>query len=643
MFTCGFFDSKDGDRKYNAKQMSAIFDGIIMDGVYSNIGEALMVVKGTGMQVVVQTGRAWFKHVWCLNDSHMPLEIAAADVIRTRIDAVVIEINHNLDVRNATIKVVKGNPATTASKPTMVHANDVDQYALAYVTVDPETTEITSDKIEIAVGKNETPFVQCPLRTVSIEDLFNQWNTEFDGFMAGRQSEFDEWFNNLKLQLTEDVVTNLQNQINDRPTFEYVGEHAYTPGKSHRIFFKRDGTFTVPSGVKDNKFLVICQGGGGAGFDSGIHNRGNGRNSGGGGGGYFRYSFIKSLKSGESVPITVGVGGKRYIDSNWIAGVDVSGVGGVSKFGDYVSANGGGTPNLTASYAYTPGHGGSGGGGGNGSPGGNGENFGGGGGGGGAVNQWQHRGGTGGNGGVYGGGGGGGQSNNYKNNDGVIDNTVYPASGGSGYTHGGSGGTQTARGGNGGDSNGLNTSLNIYNEMKIIARLIPELNLSLGNAKGGSAISYASKVTASGYYVCSGGGGAGPYGSGGNGKSIAEYYNSSSCGGGGGGGMFGDGGDASRPLNSDHAIGSSVTAGSGGGGGGGFNGAGGSGMLGVYGGGGGGLDIGDGYGAYQFDFFPDRKSPGGHGYGSGGGGYKVGNHYGFGADGIVIVAWEDEY
>ena len=32
-FTCGFFNSENGDRKYNAEQMSAIFDGIIADGV----------------------------------------------------------------------------------------------------------------------------------------------------------------------------------------------------------------------------------------------------------------------------------------------------------------------------------------------------------------------------------------------------------------------------------------------------------------------------------------------------------------------------------------------------------------------------------------------------------------------------------
>lgn len=205
MFTYGFYDSLNGDRKYDAMQMSSIFDGIIEDGVYANVGEALMVVPGTGLQVIVKTGRAWFKHTWNLNDSYMPLEIEEPDLYRTRIDAVVIEVDRNLSVRANSIKVVKGTAATTPSKPAMKHEEGIDQYALAYVTVDSEATAIVESKIEIAVGKNETPFVQCPLKTVSIEDLFNQWN-----------GEFDEWFNNLKAQLTENVVTNLQNQIDDR-------------------------------------------------------------------------------------------------------------------------------------------------------------------------------------------------------------------------------------------------------------------------------------------------------------------------------------------------------------------------------------------------------------------------------------------
>lgn len=205
MLTYGFFDSSNGDRKYTSTQMSEIFDGIIEDGVYSNVGEALAVVPGTGLQVVVKTGRAWFKHTWTLNNAYLPLNIENPDPYRSRIDAVILEVNHNLDVRANSITILKGSASASATKPTLLHENGIDQYALAYVTVDPGVNEIVASKIEIAVGKNETPFVQCPLRTVSIQDLFNQW-----------QGEFDEWFDNVKATLTDNVVTNLQRQIDER-------------------------------------------------------------------------------------------------------------------------------------------------------------------------------------------------------------------------------------------------------------------------------------------------------------------------------------------------------------------------------------------------------------------------------------------
>ena len=60
--TCGFFNSSNGDRKYNADQMSSYFEGLVSDGVYENVGDALIVKAGDGMQVIVGEGRAITLH-----------------------------------------------------------------------------------------------------------------------------------------------------------------------------------------------------------------------------------------------------------------------------------------------------------------------------------------------------------------------------------------------------------------------------------------------------------------------------------------------------------------------------------------------------------------------------------------------------
>lgn len=209
MFTFGFYNSMNGDRKYDAIQISQIFDGIIEDGVYSNVEEVFAVVPGTGLQVIVKTGRAWFKHTWNHNDSWMPINLEDADLLRDRIDSVVIEVNSNLEARENSIKIVKGTPASSPIPPTMIHSNGIDQYRLANVIVKAAASSITESEIENTIGRGETPFVTAPLKSVDISDLYEQWN-----------GQFKEWFADVKAQLEGDIVTNLLYQIGERVKIE---------------------------------------------------------------------------------------------------------------------------------------------------------------------------------------------------------------------------------------------------------------------------------------------------------------------------------------------------------------------------------------------------------------------------------------
>ena len=88
--TSGFFNDQGGDRKYTAEQFTSLFDGIINDGVFPSYHDALHVTAGSGMQVVVGTGRAWFDHTWTENSTALVLEISAASSTQNRIDAVVL-------------------------------------------------------------------------------------------------------------------------------------------------------------------------------------------------------------------------------------------------------------------------------------------------------------------------------------------------------------------------------------------------------------------------------------------------------------------------------------------------------------------------------------------------------------------------
>lgn len=200
--TYGFYNSLNKDRMYNAEQMSSIFNGIITDGVFSTIGDALMTVAGTGMQVIVKPGRAWFNSTWTLNDAQLPLDVPAADVSLTRIDAVILEVNSAVATRANSIKILKGTPSANPAKPVLSATEILHQYALAYITVAAGATSITAANIEINVGKTSCPFITSVLQQTDITDLFNQW-----------EAEFTTWFENVQAQLSGNVAANLQRQI----------------------------------------------------------------------------------------------------------------------------------------------------------------------------------------------------------------------------------------------------------------------------------------------------------------------------------------------------------------------------------------------------------------------------------------------
>ena len=54
--TYGFYNSNNGDRRYTAEQMSAIFNYLITEGVLSSYGNHFAVIPGVGMQVLVKSG-----------------------------------------------------------------------------------------------------------------------------------------------------------------------------------------------------------------------------------------------------------------------------------------------------------------------------------------------------------------------------------------------------------------------------------------------------------------------------------------------------------------------------------------------------------------------------------------------------------
>lgn len=106
--TFGFYNSKEGDRRYDAIQMSSIFDGIIQDGILQHVGTAMVVKESEAMIINVGVGRAWFNHTWTLNDALLPLVVPQSEILLNRYDGntaaslakKLLELQEQVDILN---------------------------------------------------------------------------------------------------------------------------------------------------------------------------------------------------------------------------------------------------------------------------------------------------------------------------------------------------------------------------------------------------------------------------------------------------------------------------------------------------------------------------------------------------------------
>lgn len=267
--TYGFYNSINHDRTYSAEDMSEIFNGIINDGIFQNIGNHMAVSPGSdGLSVNIGTGRAWFDGTWSLNDSIYVLTFEDAPYVAnySRIDAVCLKVDKTNSVRANSFVVVKGTETSQdPSKPSLPSTDVTFYHPLAYVTIKNGDTAIAASAIENNIGIEPTPFVTGILETVEISELLTQWQAQWDEWLANKKSTsdtewsdfmdkaestwntwysgttdsettlFSNWFTNIQNQLSEDAAGKLQSEI-DAITNIYVdGNTLYLPNTTASV------------------------------------------------------------------------------------------------------------------------------------------------------------------------------------------------------------------------------------------------------------------------------------------------------------------------------------------------------------------------------------------------------------------------
>ena len=167
--TYGFFNSLNHDRRYDAGQISEYFDGLISDGVYESIGEALQVQAATGMNVNIQTGRAIIDCRWIKNDAVITMPITASHVTLARYTAIMVRLDYS--ARNISFIAVDGIPATSPAKPAPTNTSTVK-------------------------------WVTGLIKQVDTSQLFAQYADACQQFYDDMTAGFDAWFDDLTSKLS---------------------------------------------------------------------------------------------------------------------------------------------------------------------------------------------------------------------------------------------------------------------------------------------------------------------------------------------------------------------------------------------------------------------------------------------------------
>ena len=144
-FQFGFFNSVDGDRMYNADDLSLFYYGLISNGVLASPLTSLAVSAGMGMKVNVAAGRAMVNCKYFINTESYELTVQEADATNPRIDRVILQMN--TAGRDFMILIRTGTPAAEPAAPALVRTGSIYELSLAKITVAAEASAVTSSMI----------------------------------------------------------------------------------------------------------------------------------------------------------------------------------------------------------------------------------------------------------------------------------------------------------------------------------------------------------------------------------------------------------------------------------------------------------------------------------------------------------------
>lgn len=191
----GYFNGLEYDEDF----VSLVNSILVQNGVF---GDGLMVSANSGMTVNASQGAAIINGFIYYNDSALPLTIQTANATLPRIDSIMLR----WDIPNSTMNliVVTGTAQSNPTAPSPTRNGTYYDMQIATVYVGAGVESISSANITDTRPNSDVCGITSGYNSVDIDLLMTQYT-----------AQFNDWFEQIKGQLSTDAAGNLQNQINE--------------------------------------------------------------------------------------------------------------------------------------------------------------------------------------------------------------------------------------------------------------------------------------------------------------------------------------------------------------------------------------------------------------------------------------------
>ena len=184
-----FFNSLNGDRKYNATHWAEYFSQFIGNGVYAEPSTSMQVQAVKGMTVKVGAGACFINGYAGYADGSDALTLDLGTSAK-RIDRIVIRLDYSL--RSIYPAIIKGTAASSPVAPAIVRDGTYYDICIAEITVGINAAEITQSDIKDVRGDNTVcGWVAGTIDQIDTTELFAQYEAQWELLRAACDQDAD--------------------------------------------------------------------------------------------------------------------------------------------------------------------------------------------------------------------------------------------------------------------------------------------------------------------------------------------------------------------------------------------------------------------------------------------------------------------